>query len=689
MEDFNSSLKINQITEEEKLIKETYKLTLKQRKQEVQNELKKENLDLENLHYLLLLDNTNEDLLYRYMLALKNESFIINAMKRYSCFMSVKNIKKIQEELFNNRNKGFRNISFKKLFFDLLYAIYDNDKTLINTKLSTIRYIIVHSLFNNQPFDLNNMEIFYYHLCSSFMEQVEINKKKNFEEYIETINNYVKTISDVLNKYRNEDYEEEKKNLKKFLTIFFSIISLDKENNYQISQVAVILKEPLSDEEWKTIIEVEKLRFKTRFINASEEIDKLILDKNIYCDIINFKYSNGKIEIPEECYLYDYISEHNIFKKYEDKLIKFLNIILKSDLFRDLVKMIYRAENENMKYFFDEEMTVEEFWNDKIIFVPFKIKRVSGFSYKETLSIFFSFYKFQYFESDLENEIFTLGAFVRVIIHEFFGHLMISYFYFMFYANSKDKKSNYNSPRMEDQIKELNKTVLYKALGDALSNIFYNSLMEVEEKDALSEKLINKFEVILGKEYAKKLTQKLLEDKDIDRTKIKERKLSELSIKIIDLLIEFISNDFDVYTNNLTTNQIKYKEVESGNLVEFLLFNNFDQYITLKECLFILNEAAYVKTNIFKFHSEFKNLKQRKNDDFINELDQEQKIFKDLFSKYNSFYKKNKNINDDLTSPKSFRENCDENLNKKIESFKCFNFGLDKDILLEKIRACS
>ena len=85
----------------------------------------------------------------------------------------------------------------------------------------------------------------------------------------------------------------------------------------------------------------------------------------------------------------------------------------------------------------------------------------------------------------------------------------------------------------------------------------------------------------------------------------------------------------------------EFQFLPSAFLVEFLLFNNFDQYITLKECLFILNEAAYVKTNIFKFHSEFKNLKQRKNDDFINELDQEQKIFKDLFSQYNSFYKKN------------------------------------------------
>lgn len=85
------------------------------------------------------------------------------------------------------------------------------------------------------------------------------------------------------------------------MTIFYSIICLDKDNLYQISQVSVILKNPPSDEEWDLIISVEKSRIKSRFIIDDDELNKLILVKNIYCDI-NFKYSNDKIEIPEECY---------------------------------------------------------------------------------------------------------------------------------------------------------------------------------------------------------------------------------------------------------------------------------------------------------------------------------------------------------------------------------------------------
>lgn len=83
MEGFNLTLKINETSEEEKHIKDIYKLTLKQRKIEFKNELKNENLKLENLQYLLSLNNTNEDLLYRYMLTVKNEN-VINEMEKYS-----------------------------------------------------------------------------------------------------------------------------------------------------------------------------------------------------------------------------------------------------------------------------------------------------------------------------------------------------------------------------------------------------------------------------------------------------------------------------------------------------------------------------------------------------------------------------------------------------------------------------
>ena len=63
MEGFNLTLKINETSEEEKHIKDIYKLTLKQRKIEFENELKNENLNLENLQYLFNIQPFNPLLL--------------------------------------------------------------------------------------------------------------------------------------------------------------------------------------------------------------------------------------------------------------------------------------------------------------------------------------------------------------------------------------------------------------------------------------------------------------------------------------------------------------------------------------------------------------------------------------------------------------------------------------------------
>lgn len=120
-----------------------------------------------------------------------------------------------------------------------------------------------------------------------------------------------------------------------------------------------------------------------------------------------------------------------------------------------------------------------------------------------------------------------------------------------------------------------------------------------------------------------------------------------------------------------------------------MLFNNFNQYITLKECFFLLDEEIYQKTNIFKFRSKFNNVFIKNNDEFIKELVEGKKLFNDAFTEYYSIYLKNKNNNDDLISPKSFRENCEENLNKKIEPFQCFNFSLDRRIFLNEKKSSS
>ena len=89
--------------------------------------------------------------------------------------------------------------------------------------------------------------------------------------------------------------------------------------------------------------------------------------------------------------------------------------------------------------------------------------------------------------------------------------------------------------------------------------------------------------------------------------------------------------------NILKLQKHSFKHTESGNLVEFLLFNDFSQYINLKECLFLLNEENYEKTNLFKFRTEYKNIITKENEEYIDKINDNQKIFSDLFFQYKSF----------------------------------------------------
>ena len=131
------------------------------------------------------------------MLALDKEN-VIDEMEKYSRYISFPKINELQLKLFGDKNQDFRNISFKELFFTMLFAIHDNNKALIDKTISTIKLIRSRSVSNNQPFELNNFEAIYFHLCCSLVIQIDRHKEKNFEEYIKTIYNYVEKISNIL-----------------------------------------------------------------------------------------------------------------------------------------------------------------------------------------------------------------------------------------------------------------------------------------------------------------------------------------------------------------------------------------------------------------------------------------------------------------------------------------------------------
>ena len=676
-------------------------LSLKERRLKVINELKKETLNFEELDFLLLMDNTNENLLYRYLLSL-NKNNVYDEIERFSYFINPSKIKDLLCKLPGNHNLGFRNITNKTLFFQFLSAIKEGNQTIINKKVSIINIADNEMDDNNQPFNISfNLEAFYYHISCLLATKIEKEKERGetkFTKYLNGLKRYLFSLSNELNEYE-QSLCDENKDFKKFLTIIFSIINYDYDNIEKFSQVPIILDKKPNEEDLKIRISMEIKDIKERFGEEEvEEFKKAIKNIKIFHTIKNISHIDDKIYIPEECYLYEYIIENNIFKKYESKIISLLNIIYKSDLFKQLVRIIYDEYNVN-KFYFEENDFIKDFWDNNIIFVPFNIEKVSGFSYKDTFTILFCIYKIRHFKSDIENEIFTLGAFIRVLIHESFGHLVVANIFYMFYANINDY-NNYNTPKIESQIENLNKTNFCEYIGDTLAEIFFQNLDAIEQNDSInsieleySKKALNdsmkknlqeKYEKIIGKNYAKELIEKLEEKIDIQTVSIKNNddNLPRMSKQIVDILINIISKEFNDYIANLNESQIKHNE--SGNFVEFLLFNDFSQFMTLKNCLFLLNEENYNIKNFLFFRSEFKSLIKKNNDDFIKELNATKRIFSDLFSKYSSLFGQDKNAYYNLNIPESFRGNFGDNLNRKCEAFQCLNFGrrFDKKLQL-------
>jgi hypothetical protein len=352
--------------------------------------------------------------------------------------------------------------------------------------------------------------------------------KEHEEQYLSNLRHFLSQLNVLKNYKTYESYNEEKNNINKFLIICFAILNLDYQNNPEIFQLIEVFDTTSNDKKKDAInfclLKMKRL-FKPEIVTEFE--NKInINDINIS---LNYKNYKNKIKISESSYLYHYIIKNNIYKIYEKEIIGLLKLIYKSDLIKYLCKALYP---QKMKYIFEEENFVENLWKKIIIFVPFKIKSVSGFTYREFFKIFISIYKICYFNSEIEDIILTFGSFIRTLIHESLGHLFISYIFFMFYANQREKEYiNYNSPRIIEQMESLDKVDYIEFIGIKLAEIA-NSILKNEKNDLskneneneqpnndkknsekasnelLENKLSGKLKKIIGIEYAKILAKK-------------------------------------------------------------------------------------------------------------------------------------------------------------------------------------
>lgn len=196
-------------------LKEINKLNLNERKQKVIDELLvNQSLSLEKLNYLLLMDNTNEELVYRYICMLKKSDVFLEK-NRFSSYISLSKFENLQKKFFGNSNQSYRKFSYKDIFFQILSAIQKSEEMTINNILFMINVAQMNAAMNNQFFDFKtNSEAFYYYLC--ILLTTRIKKEKEDPDYLPFLKNYLDSLSITLNKYKRNDYEEEMKDLKNF-----------------------------------------------------------------------------------------------------------------------------------------------------------------------------------------------------------------------------------------------------------------------------------------------------------------------------------------------------------------------------------------------------------------------------------------------------------------------------------------
>ena len=586
--------------------------TLEECKIFVNEELKKSNLTTSQLKELLNYDNTNSELIYRY---LKQSNLLLYEINNYHMCLSVEKCKE-----FNFNRKSFKEIFFMTLEKLSKPEISINEEFIdnLNKFINNIKILIRTNVIFNQPFIYsNNTELIFYYLTECLITFYEKKKNNNNNELLNFFNRYNKfnVFFTILKKYQyDEDNILMNQDMKKFFCIIYILFYCKESSIQEITNMNDLFENTLMKEEEK-IAKIKGL-FKTE--NISEEIfenNKInflkIKVKNIEFEQLKnnyYEFFSNKINL-----IYDEILKENYFTNNKDIILKFLYSIYNSKSINQIYTLLYNQDEYKEELYFKNLNNLKYYWENYLILIPFKDYSFSAFCHKETLTvchyIYLTIIPELGNEESIENQIFNLGIFIRTEEHECIGHFLTAYIYFQtFNKLKKNYKRNLNSPKISNVLNSFIENDILKKVEIKMLLEEYNLLKENYlkiKKGFVEEESGNLFEFLLFGNFENKMN--LLECLFFLNTK-------NYSMSFLDF-------------------RKKYKQTENLN------------YEEAKDFIKNINPDEYIKPDLFeKFKRCYENLS----------YDQYEKIF----SKYN--FKK-----DDI-SPY-------EIISKKYGGFGCMN----------------
>lgn len=413
-----SKKKYINIEEIEKEIKDNYKKSLYNVKKYVENELKKVSNNT-NINYnyidflkLIILDNTNKDLITKYLNFIEKNEISLQKGKYKDFYETFNDELKYYSILFEKNNaflieKKLNKLSEKELFFKLLEEIRKIDVNKKNEKgdidnldsfLSKIVKILNKIQKFNQPITFDNQELYWFRnkvVIYFSLRGISKSKIKNEKFILMT-----ESIEEIFKrKLFEKDYVLKDK---KILTSLLSLIALPQDKyylNFDLNLIETLDKNynyerEFSDNNFKRNInskneveynytQLKDNKIKINYtLNKKESFELCI--KNF---ILKIETENKEITIKDE--------DIKTFKKLNDYYYNFINVkrincflakIFCSNTFKEAFSILYpdyyefpfKNEKESFKF-------IENYFN----YIPLKNKTTNAFTEKLTLESYY------------------------------------------------------------------------------------------------------------------------------------------------------------------------------------------------------------------------------------------------------------------------------------------------------------
>jgi len=387
---------------------------------------------------LLLIDNTNKDIVRLYLNFIKVNSLFIKENKlltydmeleKYKIIFTIEEMEKIQK---NKKKK-----SQKKIFFDYINYLYSKISGRFDIEVAkSIKDFAIKKLQKlflfNTPIEFDNEELIYYKCYYNIIYDIAKYNGINIKKYFINKKNVIEFI---LKKdlYNNENIttNEDKMNFLSLLLMKEKFKERSDKEEGTLNLIRLMQKVPVTVEEFQEYNEKDKNK-KNSLVKEGgdyyiQHFYKQIKDKVFFLIPLDnsciHSLFNPRLKFKGDTKLFynlDALMDNNELSPYISKIKQFLKKIVDKNVYKQAIKQLFPEYYRSLTSNNNEE--IKEYIDKRIKFYPFQKLDLSGITDKLSCYSFIPSINFLFEEysniSDQNKETCKIGLTIVNSLHE-------------------------------------------------------------------------------------------------------------------------------------------------------------------------------------------------------------------------------------------------------------------------------